>query len=518
MKTSIAILSASMASAMASPFSISNKQCNIAPSAAVNGKVHPYHNGKADTAIDCQTYCASDDSCKSFAFGLVKGAHHPSCLLFEVSAAKVPARKDGLHVFDKECAADRVPTSAPTTAQPWGTVPKKVLVRRATQCNCAASGSANNNVQPFKTTTAATAKDCQALAEADTSCLSFLYGLSDDSKSPVCKLYKVAASKIPARSDSLFVFDKGCSSKQIPTTAPTEDAPRGLLPGTSKVTKVQAAQPKATKATKVEGKKTEHEGDYEVSNAKPKTTKVQNPKPKATKATKVDNNNEYQVTKAKDTKGDEEKVEHKEAAKPKSTRVQKSQPKATKVAKGEGNKVQYVEPEATKHAENPKPKSTKALNSKPKATKAAKVENEKAQYAEPTKVSNTKAKVTKVAKVDNNNDAQDNKAKGTKAENTKAEDTKAKAEDNKQVKATKVQNQEHQVTKVSEVESNKDTKDTKAQDNNNKAVKVESPKTLVTKVRNNEQQATQAAKADGKKSDCKTTKVANNQPKATQAY
>ncbi|KAJ4245728.1 hypothetical protein NW762_013852 [Fusarium torreyae] len=524
MKTSIAILSASMASVMASPFSISTKQCNIAPSAAVNGKVHPYHNGKADTAIDCQTYCASDDSCKSFAFGLVKGAHHPSCLLFEVSAAKVPARKDGLHVFDKECAADRVPTSAPTTAQPWGTVPKKVLVRRATQCNCAASGSVNNNVQPFKTTTAATAKDCQALAEADTSCLSFLYGLSDDSKSPVCKLYKVAASKIPARSDSLFVFDKGCSSKQVPTTAPTEDAPRGLLPGASKATKVQAAQPKATKATKVEGKKTEHEGDHEVSNAKPKTTKVQNPKPKVTKVTKVDNNNEYQVTKAKVTKDDGEKVEHKEAAKPKSTKVQKSQPKVTKVAKGEGNKVQYVEPEVTEHVENPKPKSTKNLNAKPKATKAAKVENEKVQYAEPTKVSSPKAKVTKVAQVDNNNnndDAQDNKAKDTKAKDTKVDDSKAKGEDNKQVKATKVQNQEHQATKVAEVESNKDTKntkDTKAQDNNNKDAKVESPKTLVTKVRNNEQQATQAAKADGKKSDCKTTKVANNQPKATQAY
>ncbi|SPJ86901.1 uncharacterized protein FTOL_11926 [Fusarium torulosum] len=496
MKTSIAILSASMASAMASPFSINTHQCNVAPSAAVNGKVHPYHNGKADTAIDCQTFCASDHSCKSFAFGLVKDAHHPSCLLFEVPAAKVPARKDGLHVFDKECTADRVPTSAPTTGQPWGTVPKKVLVRRATQCNCAASGSANNNVQPFKTATAATAKDCQALAEADTSCLSFLFGLSDNSKSPVCKLYKVAASRIPARSDSLFVFDKGCSSKQVPTTAPTKDAPRGLIPGASKV----------TKATKVDGKKTEHEGDYEVSDAKPKTTKIQNPKPKVTKITKVDNNNEYQDTKAKDTKKDEQKVKHKEAGKPKSTKVQKSQPKVTKVAKGEGNKVQYAEPEATKHAENPKPKSTKNLNSKAKATKAAKVENEKVQYAEPTKVSNPKTKVTKVAEVDYNNEAKDTKAKDTKA------------------KDTKVQNQEHQVTKVAEVNSNNDTKDKKAEGTNNKDAKVESPKTLVTKVRVNEQQATQAAKAakadkaDGNKSDCKTTKVSNAQPKVTQAY
>ncbi|KAH7239491.1 hypothetical protein BKA59DRAFT_532396 [Fusarium tricinctum] len=537
MKTSIAILSASMASAMASPFSTGAHQCNVAPSAAANGNVHPYHNGKVDTAVDCQTFCASDDSCRSFAFGLAKGAHEPSCLLFKVPAAKVPARKDGLHVFDKQCTADRVPTSAPTTGQPWGTVPKKVLVRRATKCNCAASGSANNDIQPFKTATAATAKDCQALAEADTSCLSFLFGLSDDSKSPVCKLYKVAASRIPARSDSLFVFDKDCSSKQVPTTAPTEDAPRGLVSGASK----------DTKATKVDGKKTEHEADYEVSDAKPKTTKIQSPKPKVTKITKVDNNNEYQDAKAKDTKKDE----HKEAGKPKSTKVQKSQPKVTKVAKGEGNKVQYAEPEATEHAENPKPKSTKNLNSKPKATKAAKVDNEKVQYAEPTKVSNPKIKVTKVAEVEYSNEAEDTKVKDTKAKDTKAKDTKAKdteskgteskdtkakVENNKQAKATKVQNQEHQATKVAEVNYNngaksteskstktkdtesKDTKDNKAKGTNNKDAKVESPKTLVTKVRVNEQQATQAAKADGNKSDCKTTKVSNAQPKVTQAY
>ncbi|RGP67973.1 hypothetical protein FSPOR_5634 [Fusarium sporotrichioides] len=541
MKTSVAILSVSMASAMASPFSMSTKQCNVAPSAAANGKVHPYHNGKADTAVDCQTYCASDDSCKSFAFGLVKGAHRASCLLFEEPAAKVPARKDGLHVFDKECAADRVPTSAPTTAQPWGTVPKKVLVRRATQCNCAASGSANNDVQPFKTTTAATAKDCQALAESDTSCLSFLYGLSDDSKSPICKLYKVAASKIPARSDKLFVFDKGCSSKQVPTTAPTEDAPRGIVSVTSKVTLV-----------------TEIDTNGESQDTKAKETKAKDTKAKDTKA---------KDTKSKDTKTDEQKAQHNGAGNAKSTKVQKSQPKVTKVAKVDGNKVQYAEPEATEHAEKPKTKCTTNLNAKPKATKTAKVENKKVQYAEPTKVSNPKTKVvSKVTEVENNDVAEDTKVKNTKAKDTKAKDTKAKdtesknteskgteskdteskdtetkttesksteykdtevsdtkakAEDNKQAKATKVQNQQYQATKVAKVESNKETKNTKyneAQGSNNKDAKVESPKTLVTKVRNNQQQATQVAKADGKKSECKTTKASNAQPKVTQAY
>ncbi|PNP61072.1 hypothetical protein FNYG_14160 [Fusarium nygamai] len=310
MKYSLTLLSLSMASAIATPFS-SIQKCNIVPSASSNLKIQPYHTGKADTAIDCQTFCASDDHCKSFAFGLVKGHSQPTCLLFKVSASEVPARKDGLHVFDKQCAADRVPTSAPTASEPWGSVPKKVLVRRSLKCNCAASG-------PTSVT----------LAEADSSCQSFLYGLPSGSSTPVCKLYKVAAAKVPARSDTLFVFDKGCSSKQVPTTPPTEDAPRGLV-GTAKATKVQSA---------------------------PKATKVQKPKAKATKVAKVEDDSTQDAQVGGDSVKKQAKV----------TKVQYTD--ETKNANNNANK--------NVKADSPKTLATKVRNNEHQATKVQAVEHQ----------------------------------------------------------------------------------------------------------------------------------------------
>ncbi|KAK2681814.1 PAN/Apple domain [Fusarium oxysporum f. sp. vasinfectum] len=369
MKYSLTLLSLSMASAMATPFASSTQKCNIAPSASSNRKVQPYHTGKADTAIDCQTFCASDDFCKSFAFGLVKGHSHPSCLLFKVSASEVPARKDGLHVFDKQCAADRVPTSAPTTSEPWGSVPKKVLVRRSLKCNCAASGSASGDVEPFKTTTAATAKDCQALAEADSSCQSFLYGLPSGSSTPVCKLYKVVAAKVPARGDTLFVFDKSCSSKQA--------------------TKVQKSAPKVTKVAEVKVEKQDNDA-YKVSNPKPKTTKVQKPKAKATKVVKVEDDNTQYAQVGDDSVKHQAKV----------TKVENKQPKATKAAKVDNEKVQKnqdksgkTEAKVTK-VENKQPKATKVQNSKPQATKAD------SPKTLATKVRNNEHQATKVQAVE----------------------------------------------------------------------------------------------------------------------
>ncbi|VTT68186.1 unnamed protein product [Fusarium fujikuroi] len=396
MKYSLTLLSLSMASAMAIPFASTTPKCNIAPSASSNRKVQPYHTGKADTAIDCQTFCASDDHCKSFVFGLVKGHSQPSCLLFKVSASEVPARTDGLHVFDKQCATDRVPTSAPTTSEPWGAVHKKVLVRRSLKCNCAASGSASSDVEPFKTTTAATAKDCQALAEADSSCQSFLYGLPSGSSTPVCKLYKVAAAKVPARADTLFVFDKGCSSKQVPTTPPTEDAPRGLV-GAAKATKVQKAAPKVTKATKVKAEKQNNDA-YEVSNPKPKTTKVQKPKAKATKVAKVEDDNTQYAQVGDDSVKHQDKV----------TKVENKQPKATKVAKVQKNEDKSDKTEA---------KVTKVENKQPQATK---VQNK-------------------------------DEAKNTNDKDTTNENKNVKADSPKTL-ATKVRNNEHQATKVQAVE------------------------------------------------------------------
>ncbi|KAH7198420.1 uncharacterized protein B0J16DRAFT_392175 [Fusarium flagelliforme] len=395
MKTSIAILSASMASVMASPFITSTQKCNIAPAGSANGKIKAYHADSADTAVDCQTLCASDDACKSFAFGLIKGAAHPSCLLFNAQASKVPARKDGLHVFDKECASDRVPTSAPTTAQPWGTIPKNVLVRRSTKCNCAASGSANDDVEPYKTTTAATAKDCQALAEADNSCLSFLYGLPDDSETPTCKLFKVAAAKIPARSDKLFVFDKGCSSKQVPTTAPTKDAPRGLVSeSASKVTKVQNAPVKATKSAKVavsDGK----ENNKAKSNVKP--TKVQASKPKVTKVTNAENEKVQYGQGVQDSK-----------SKAKATKVQASKPKVTKATK-----VQNEQVKATKVSKNENKETSYTMDNK----------NENSEESKDTKVTQNKDNKTETNKTTENKDTKENNGSDNKDNKDNKQDT-----------------------------------------------------------------------------------------------
>ncbi|RBQ69701.1 hypothetical protein FVER14953_09350 [Fusarium verticillioides] len=363
MKYSLTLLSLSMASAIATPFS-STQKCNIAPSASTNGNIQPYHTGKADTAVDCQTFCASDDHCKSFAFGLVKGHSQPTCLLFKVSASEVPARKDGLHVFDKQCAADRVPTSAPTASEPWGSVPKKVLVRRSLKCNCAASGSASGSVEPYKTTTAATAKDCQALAEADSSCQSFLYGLPSGSSTPVCKLYKVAAAKVPARSDTLFVFDKGCSSKQVPTTPPTEDAPRGLV-STAKTTKVQKPKTKATKVAKVEDDNTQYAqvGDDSVK--------------KQAKVTKVAKVNNEQVQKNQDkSEANVTKVENKQ---PKATKVQNSKPQATNVQYKDETKDTNNNENKNVKSDSPKTLATKVRNNQHQATKVQAVEHQATQ-------------------------------------------------------------------------------------------------------------------------------------------
>ncbi|KAG5759750.1 hypothetical protein H9Q72_012130 [Fusarium xylarioides] len=344
MKYSLTLLSLSMASAMATPFASHSPKCNVAPSAPSNRKAQPYHTGRADTAIDCQTFCASDDVCKSFAFGLVKGHSHPSCLLFKVPASEVPARKDGLHVFDKHCAAGHVPTSAPTASEPWGKVPKNVLVRRSLKCNCAASGPAGGDVAPFKTTTAPTAKDCQALAEADSSCHSFLYGLPSGSSTPVCKLYKVPAAKVPARVDTLFVFDKGCSTKQVPTTPPTEGAPRGLV-GTVKAPKVQPA-PKATKAAEFKTDK-HHNDAYKVPKPIRKIAKVQMPKPKPTKV----EDKQPKPTKAQYSKPQATKVQYKDEIKNTGDKGNTNEYKtlATKVRNYEqqATKVQAVEHQAT---------------------------------------------------------------------------------------------------------------------------------------------------------------------------
>ncbi|KAF4463370.1 hypothetical protein FALBO_9799 [Fusarium albosuccineum] len=407
MKTTLALLSVSLASAMATPVITRAQQCNVAPSAAAKTNIKPYDVASAATAEECQTICESDAKCQSFVYGLAESASKPQCLFYKVPTSQVPARSDGLHVFDKACAAKLVPTTTPTHAQPWGQVPKQLSVRGETQCNCSPTGSANANIQPYDTSAScATAEECHSNCEADDSCLSFLYGLLDNADAPVCKLYNVAASKVPARSDKLFVFDKGCSSKLVPVTTPTHDAPRGLCSSVSKTTKTTTSKVTKVKAVKVEAavKVTDGEDkDVKVEQAKAKTTKVQVQKPKATKAAKV-NDSKVKVTKVADAK-----------------------PKATQVT--------YIVDDETKEvkAQQPKAKTTKAKVQQSKATKVTKVENNKAEDKEVkvTNVQENKTKVTEATKIENAK-VQDGKVQKATTLQTKCKPTATAAANTKQ--------------------------------------------------------------------------------------
>ncbi|KAM6511430.1 hypothetical protein FALCPG4_016435 [Fusarium falciforme] len=294
MKTSVALLSVSLASAMATPLTLRAQKCNVAPTASAKTNIQPYDVAEAATAEECQTICESDEACLSFVFGLAAHATTPSCLLYKVPAAQVPARSDGLHVFDKACSAKLVPTTAPTHAQPWGVAPKKVSVRSEQKCNCAPTGAIDKKIQPYQTTTkVTTAEECQTLCESGDACLSFLFGLPDNCRAPVCKLYKVAAAEIPIRSDKLFVFDKACPANLVPVTAPTHSAPRGLIASavTKTTTKAKAADSKDIKAKSTESKVPEAK-DTKAKAADSKVTETKETQAKAVQS---------QVAKAKDT-------------------------------------------------------------------------------------------------------------------------------------------------------------------------------------------------------------------------
>ncbi|KAG5759747.1 hypothetical protein H9Q72_012127 [Fusarium xylarioides] len=229
MKTTIAMLTASMATAiLAHPFDTRSQQCNIAPSGTTSAKIQPLSTPTASTAQACQKLCTAHSSCKSFIFGLPTGAKAPTCKLYSVPAAQVPNQGNNLYVFDKACSSKAVPNTKPTQDKPRGEVKSKAA--RDLVCNSAPTGTSNSKIQPFATPSAKTAEKCQEACDAQASCKSFLFGLPADASKPVCKLYNVDPSEIPRRDDELYVFAKGCSAANVPTTAPTHDEPRGQAP------------------------------------------------------------------------------------------------------------------------------------------------------------------------------------------------------------------------------------------------------------------------------------------------
>ncbi|KAM0209042.1 hypothetical protein ACHAQD_011356 [Fusarium lateritium] len=102
---------------------------------------------------------------------------------------------------------------------------------RSQQCNIAPSAATNAKIQPISQPSAATAEACLKACSSNASCKSFLFGLPADAKTPTCKLYGVAAAQVPSQGAELYIFDKACPAKTVPSTKPTHDEPRGQVKG-----------------------------------------------------------------------------------------------------------------------------------------------------------------------------------------------------------------------------------------------------------------------------------------------
>ncbi|TVY54463.1 hypothetical protein LSUE1_G010357, partial [Lachnellula suecica] len=102
-----------------------------------------------------------------------------------------------------------------------------LVVRSTCGSTPTASGSQTPLSQPLGITTASA---CQAACDANTSCLSFVFGMVGSTNE--CILYSVAASSVPSQSSTnLIVYDKACTS--VPTVVPTTSNPTGAATSSS---------------------------------------------------------------------------------------------------------------------------------------------------------------------------------------------------------------------------------------------------------------------------------------------
>ncbi|KAK4040554.1 hypothetical protein C8A01DRAFT_35416 [Parachaetomium inaequale] len=95
--------------------------CNVPPTASVvdTGAPPVLASPAATTAAECQEQCEANSACECFAFGLPPPAlTAPTCRLFSVPAAQVPAQSTDINVFDK--AWTDVPTVALAPSAPTG--------------------------------------------------------------------------------------------------------------------------------------------------------------------------------------------------------------------------------------------------------------------------------------------------------------------------------------------------------------------------------------------------------------
>jgi hypothetical protein len=230
MQSFISILAASalVAGVSASPIQLAARAtCGSAP--AGSGSQTPLSQPTGiTTASACQAQCEANNSCLSFVFGMVNNIDQ--CMLYSVAAASVPKQSStNLIAYDKACTS--VPAVVPTTSNPTGanTGNTKGGNHKRQTCGSAPSGSGSQSPmsQPTGITTAAA---CLAQCNANSACLSFIFGMVNNADE--CMLYSVAASAIPKQaSTNLVAYDKACSS--VPSVVPTTSNPQGLATGSS---------------------------------------------------------------------------------------------------------------------------------------------------------------------------------------------------------------------------------------------------------------------------------------------
>ncbi|KAF4635522.1 hypothetical protein G7Y89_g2578 [Cudoniella acicularis] len=216
--------SALFAGVSASPLKV-RSTCGSAP--AGSGSEAPISQPTGiTTAAACQAQCEANTSCQSFVFGMVNNADE--CMLYSVPAASVPKQSStNLIAYDKACTS--VPSVVPTASNPTG-LNKKLAVRDT--CGSAPTGSGSQT--PLSQSTGiTTAAACQAQCEANSGCLSFVFGMVNNADE--CMLYSVAAASVPTQtSTNLVAYDKACTS--VPSVVPTASNPTGANTGSSSST------------------------------------------------------------------------------------------------------------------------------------------------------------------------------------------------------------------------------------------------------------------------------------------
>lgn len=236
--TTIIAASALIAGASANPIKLAARAtCGSAP--AGSGSQTPLSQPTGiTTAAACQAQCDANISCMSFVFGMLNNADQ--CMLFSVAAASVPKQAStNLVVYDKACTS--VPAVVPTASNPTGAntgstgsnnganngANHMLTVRDTCGAVPAGSGSQTPLSQPTGITTAVA---CLAQCDANSACLSFVFGMANNADE--CMLYSVAASAIPTQtSTNLVAYDKACPA--VPSVVPTTSNPQGFATGST---------------------------------------------------------------------------------------------------------------------------------------------------------------------------------------------------------------------------------------------------------------------------------------------